>query len=54
MKDLLYILSLLTLFSFHYHQQRRIDFLHAWNVVKKLRVDNLAKGICEEECKQQR
>jgi hypothetical protein len=50
-KDLIYILAILALFSLHCHQAVRLDFLHAWNVVKRIRMDALARQICEEECK---
>lgn len=54
MRDTLLFVGLLALAFLYmglYELNARVDFIHAWNKVKKERVDRLAKGICEEECK---
>lgn len=45
------MLAMLALYGMVTVLQTHVDFLHAWNVVKKERVDRLARGICIEECK---
>lgn len=45
------ILGLALLYCFLIELEARVTFLHAWSVVKKERLDRLARGVCEEECK---
>lgn len=51
MKNILLVIMLVSiamLSAYVYELRDRTDFLHAWNVVKKIRVDRLEKKICEE------
>lgn len=52
-KAIILVVSLLILCqgAFTLHVLEKLAFLHAWGIVKKIRVDRLEKGICDDPTK---
>lgn len=47
MRHLPVILLFILLLAFMHYTAEQLRFLHAWSVVKKVRVDRLEKLICD-------
>lgn len=47
MTKALILFAFVSLAYWNFQLQKQVEFLHAWNVVKKIRVDRLERAICE-------